>query len=311
MKNCLSYLDTTGNMRFGVTVAGGCNGSSSTNQTLLNNQGDVALDFSNTLYVANYDNRLLSFPYNNRTGQTLRTFSDWPGFLYFDRRTSNLYITVMNGDLVYIWPANQTIPPNGVTYYNCSIQLVRTPTAVIVDSNGTVYIASYNCNWITRWLPNATAGALFLGSPSGTCGATSQTLCTPYGMALDEINSYLYVADRYNNRIQRFSLNGSNIGETILGSAGMGKNPNQLNSPTDIYLSKIDGSLYICDYLNNRIQKWMQNQTFAITIAGSSNGTAGNTAYLLNQPYAFTFDYEEKYLYVSDGLNNRVQRFLL
>lgn len=296
-------------MRFGITVAGGCNDSSSTDQILLNAPADVAIDLDNRLYVGNNDNRLLIFPFNNRTGQTLQTFSSWPSFIYFDQRTSKFYITLMDGHLVYIRPTNQTIPPNGITYNNCSLKWLQYPTGIVVDSNGTVYISSHYCDWVIKWLPNATTGILVAGSPSYSCLTTSQSLCSPYGLALDEVNSYIYVADRFHHRIQRFRLNGSNTGETILGSTGMGKGVNQLNSPTDIYLSKIDGSLYICDYENHRVQKLLKNQTSAITFAGSSNGTSGITPYLLNQPYAFAFDYQEKYAYVSDSTNNRIQRF--
>ena len=225
-------------MRFGVTVAGDCNG----NTSILDAPGDVALDLNNTLYVANTNNRLLIFPLNNLTGQTLQTFSSRPCYIYFDQRTLNFYISFINQGRVYIRPANKTIPPNGINYNNCSLNGIWTPTIMVVDSNGTVYISSYNCNFVTKWLPDATTGILVAGSPTGSYGSTSTTLYIPYGLALDEINGYLYVADRYNSRIQRFNLNGSNIGTTILGSAGVGTNANQLNLPTDIYLSKIDGS---------------------------------------------------------------------
>jgi DNA-binding beta-propeller fold protein YncE len=297
-------------MPFGITVAGGCNGSSTTNQTLLNAQADVMLGSNNTMYVADGSNQLLLFNLNNRTGRALRSFGSWPTFLFYDNRSSIIYITVLYVDLVYLWPTNQTIPPNGISSSVCSMYTIYYPTSVISDSLGNVYVASYECNWVTKWVPNATNGTLVVGSPSGTAGADSQSFSAPYGLALDEPNSALYVSDRLNHRVQKFIL-GSSVGVTVAGGNGYGPAANQLNNPTEIYLSKLDGSLYIADSFNNRVQKWHVNATSGITVAGSPNGIAGLSPYLMNLAYALAVDDQENYLYVSDCNNNRIQRFPL
>ena len=298
-------------MHFGVTVAGGCNGSSTTNQTTLDWQAGITLDQNNMLYVADYSYKLIMFGENNRTGRVLRSFSSWPTFLFYDNRTSFIYITLLDGNLAYIWPTNKTIPPNGISFSTCSLNWLYGPAGIVVDSVGNVYISSYLCNWVTKWAPNATNSTVVAGSPSGNSGSTSQLLYAPYNLALDEANSFLYVADRYNHRIQRFVLGGSGIGVTVAGGNGMGSAANQLYHPTDIYLSRFSNSIYIADSLNNRIQKWQINRTVGTTVAGSPNGAVGNTPYLMNLTYALTIDYEENYLYVSDSNNNRIQRFAL
>ena len=278
---------------------------------MLINQAGIVLDSNNTLYVGDNGNRILAFTLGNLTGTELMNFDNWPALMCFDNRTSSIYIVVVLSYLVYIWPSNQTIPPDGIPGTNCSLSTLFGPTGIAVDSVGNVYISSLYCNWITKWAPNATTGVLFAGSPTGDFGWDAITLYAPYGIALDEVNSFLYVADRYNYRIQRFPLNGSGIGVTVAGDNGEGPASNQLYRPTDIYLSKLDGSLYIVDCYNSRIQKWLLNATDGITVVGDPNGAAGNTSYLLNMPYSFAFDREEKYMYVSDSLNNRVQRFTL
>ncbi|CAF2813417.1 unnamed protein product [Rotaria sp. Silwood2] len=298
-------------MSFGVTIAGGCNGNSSTNQTILSAQADILLGYNNTLYVGDNTNQLYMFHLNNRTGQALRSFGSWPSFLVLDNKTSNIYITIMYAHLAYIWPTNKTIPPSGISYSNCSMNWLYFPTGIAVDSLGNVYISSYSCNWITKWAPNATSGTLVAGSSSGTAGSDSLSLNVPYGLALDEFNSYIYVADRSNHRIQRFALNGSGVGVTVAGGNGSGLAANKLFRPTDLYISRLDGSVYIADCYNNRIQKWQKNATFGVTIAGSSMGIAGRTPYLLSFAYGLAVDYEENYLYVSDSNNNRIQRFSL
>ena len=297
---------------YGVTVAGGCNGNSSTNQTLLLWPADVLITNNGTLYVANYDNRLLAFDSNNRTARTVATFGNWPTFLFIDNQTANIYVSVIQLDLIYILPGNRTIPPDRTQTGNCSLNRLSRPTVVILDSVGRVYIASFGCHWVTRWAPNATTGTLIAGSPLGNQGSDSQSLNYPYGLALDEPQSFLYVADRSNNRIQRFLLGGSGIGVTVAGGNGPGVGPNQLNGPTEIYLSKLNGSLYIADSYNNRVQRCsMSNSSSCVTVAGSASGTAGLTAYLMDLTYAISVDESETYLYVTDSNNARIQRFLL
>jgi DNA-binding beta-propeller fold protein YncE len=185
------------------------------------------------------------------------------------------------------------------------------PSGITVDSVGHVYISSVDCNRVTKWAPNANNSIVVAGSSIGSAGSSSLSLDASYGLALDECNTFLYVVDRNNHRIKRFILGGSGIGETVAGGHGQGSAANQFKYPNDIYVSKLVGSLYIGDCDNNRIQQWQMNATFGTTIARNPNGILGSTPYLFNTPYGFTIDDEENYLYVSDGLNNRIQRFSL
>ena len=66
-----------------------------------------------------------------------------------------------------------------------------------------------------------------------------------------------------------------------------------------------------CACANNRIQKWIEGDIQGVTIAGSSNGIAGVGADSLYGPAGVTMDDNETYLFVSDSMNNRVQRFTL
>ena len=299
-------------MLIGATVAGQCDDGLNTNYTAILEPWDVlVVGGSKTLYVADSVHRLLAFAPGTRTSQSLRSFPSWPTILYFDNRTNSIYVSVIMAHRIYIWPSNQTIPSSGITYSNCSMNWLYQPSGVVVDSLGNVYIASYQCNWVTKWAPNATSSTLIAGSSTGAWGSTSLLLNTPHGLALDEINSFIYVVDRFNNRVQRFPLNGSGIGVTVAGGNGFGSAANRFNGPTDMFLSKIDGSIYVADCYNNRVQKWRRNATFGTTVAGDPSGVAGNSSYLLNLIFGLAIDDEEKYLYVGDCNNNRIQRFSL
>ncbi len=208
-------------------------------------------------------------------------------------------------------PTNKTIPPSGKAGTFCSDSSLYYPTGIVADSVGNIYIASYFCNWVMKWAPNATNAIIIAGSAAAIAGSDSLSLYAPFGLRLDEANSFIYVADRYNFRVQRFPLDGSGNGVTVAGGNGQGPLANQLDLPSDIFLSKLDGSIYITDCYNNGIQKWEVNAATGSTVAGSPNGTSGNTPYLMKQSYSLAIDDDEKYLYVSDSQNNRVQGFSL
>lgn len=296
---------------YGVTVAGNCNGSSSPTQTALNWPSDVLLLPNATLYVGNYDGRLLAYDANNRIGRTTRIFSSWPTFMYFDNRTLEFYVSVVDLHLVYLLSSNRTIPPDGSPTGVCSTSRLNRPKVVITDSSGNAYISSNACHWVMKWSPNASNGTVVAGSTTGTAGTSAASLSSPYGVVLDEANSFLYVADSGNNRIQRFLLNGTSSAVTVAGGNGGGSAPNQLRSPIEILRSKLDGSLYIADRYNHRVQKWLRNASSGVTVAGSTNGTSGITSYLMTEAYAISLNENETYLYVTDTNNYRMQRFSL
>lgn len=89
-------------------------------------------------------------------------------------------------------------------------------------------------------------------------------------MALDSSNA-IYVADRFNNRIQKWIIGGSS-GTTVAGQANgtSGSALNYLNGPCDVLVDS-SGSLYVADTENHRILFFTVGATFGIIKAG--NGT--------------------------------------
>ncbi|CAF1075166.1 unnamed protein product [Rotaria sp. Silwood1] len=69
-------------------------------------------------------------------------------------------------------------------------------------------------------------------------------------------------------------------------------------------------AVYVADTWNNRIQKWSKNAQEGITVAGSSNGSYGYDAALLNNPVDIFVDTETGVLYIADTYNRRIQRWL-
>ncbi|CAF4235292.1 unnamed protein product, partial [Adineta steineri] len=133
---------------------------------------------------------------------------------------------------------------------------------------------------------------------TGTAGSTSVTLNYPYGIFVD-INLNLYVADTYNNRIQKFAsgqLNGTTIATGAIVLAG----------PTSVIFDA-DGYIFITDCFNQRLIGSGPNGFRCIA---ACSGSAGSSSSQLFYPHTMSFDsYGD--IFVVDQSNNRVQKFLL
>lgn len=83
---------------------------------------------------------------------------------------------------------------------------------------------------------------------------------------------------------------------------------NRFNTPYSIALD-VSNTMYVADFLNNRVQKWATNDIQGTTVAGLANGTSGSTPNTLIRPTSVIID-EDSNVYVSDSGNHRIQLFL-
>lgn len=137
--------------------------------------------------------------------------------------------------------------------------------AVVSAADGTLYIADYYSVW--QLTPQGVLSRL-AGDANGSYGNTGDTgpgttakLSTLSGLALDEANGFLYIADQGNLRIRQIEL----ASGTIYGYAGGGANggkPWGDNGPADsAYLNPSgvsvapNGDVYISDQTSGSIRK--------------------------------------------------------
>jgi len=87
----------------------------------------------------------------------------------------------------------------------------------------------------------------------------------------------------------------------ITGSSGMTNTT--LNFPYDMTMDYAN-NLYIADFINNRVQKYLFGSSFGQTIAG--NGTSSSSQYHLSLPTHVIVDTNGDY-YITDRANHRIQ----
>ncbi|MFA6978550.1 MAG: alpha/beta hydrolase-fold protein [Ignavibacteriaceae bacterium] len=161
----------------------------------------------------------------------------------------------------------------------------------------------------------------FTMSQSGT---SSTALNSPSGATVDPTTGKLFVVDRYNNRILRWSstakMNNGSSAEAVLGqpdfnTATSGLSASKFNDPLRAHVD-ITGNLWVSDYLNNRILRFDKASSklsgaSADAVLGQSNFTTnsgGTSASKIKGPVGVFTDINGR-LWITDRLNHRVLRF--
>ncbi len=212
-------------------------------------------------------------------------------------------------------------PADGATATSTS---AAKPPAIAVDGSGNVYFPSPSDHRVYKV---STAGILTIVAGNGSSGFSGDggspitaQLNDPYGVAVNNAGTAIYISDRNTNRVRLVS------GGTIITIAGGGTGcPQQTNtvgdncsgtsatlsSPAALALSSSGNVLYIADSLNYRIRQITGGVIG--TVAGNGiccflgdNGPA--TAAQLNYAAALAIDNSTGDLYIGDSENFRVRK---
>ncbi len=306
-------------LQSGTTVAGNANGTAGATLNALYEPWGLAFGPDGSLFVAEYGNsRVIKLPEGSLTGTLVagtgvagtsaNQFNAATGIVVDE--SSNIYVVDDYNCRVMLWRNNSSsgVIVAGTGSCSSTASTFYYSVGLAIDSQKTIYLSDQNTARVMKWKQNATYGTLIAGT--NVSGSGSQQLNRPFALYLDELNSYLYITDANNHRIQRYYLGVTTNVTTVAGGNGPGSGTNQLNTPNGVCVSKKTGAIYIADTNNNRIQRWSPGATSGVTIVGIA-GTSGTASTLLNRPVVVALSPNETFLYVSDFYNNRVQRFQL
>ncbi|CAF1350038.1 unnamed protein product [Adineta ricciae] len=131
-------------------------------------------------------------------------------FIHVNDDQNALYVSDYQNNRIqkFIIGGNGTgITVAGGTGSGTGFNQLNSPAGICVTRDGqTLYVADYNNNRIMKWNIGDTQGSLVAGSATGIPGKTAQLLNGPADLAFDPTETYLYVSDYNNRRIQRFRL---------------------------------------------------------------------------------------------------------
>jgi sugar lactone lactonase YvrE len=206
------------NSSSGVMVAG--TGSPGTAWNAISNSVGLAVDSHGNIYVCDYGNARVTKWAPNATSGTLVAGQNGasgggnqqlnrPYGLYLDETNSSLYIADFLNHRIQRYNLNVTANPTtvagGYGQGSGSNQLDQPAGVYVSKKTGDIYIADQNNHRIQRWSSGATSGVTIVGI-SGVSGTNATMLNAPADVILNKNETYMYVSDNNNHRVQRYNM---------------------------------------------------------------------------------------------------------
>lgn len=205
---------------------------------------------------------------------------------------------------------------------------LNSPFALHVDAAGALYIVDRGNNRVLMFTAAAAGDTLadqvygqtnFTTSTPNSGGRSATTLNSPSAVTTDATGN-LYVSDEINNRVLVYETLPTRdgtadrvYGQADFSSASSGASASLLNAPAGLAVA-LDGTLFVAEFLNNRVLQFNPGDTVADRVFGQPNFTTGTSntggisASSLSSVVGIALDNNQNLL-VADRGNNRVLRF--
>lgn len=174
------------------------------------------------------------------------------------------------------------------------------PRGLAVAPDGSLYVADSRNHRIQKFSPDGafiTSWGGYAAQDSGD--APGGTFNEPWGVAVGP-GGFVYVADTWNHRIQKFSADGKFI--TMWGSPGLAEEPDHFWGPRGIAVDE-KGLVYVTDTGNNRVVVFDADGNYQTQFG--RNGIAPGE---FDEPVGIAVD-EDGLVYIADTWNQRIQIF--
>lgn len=219
-----------------------------------------------------------------------------PEGIFIHKQSDILYVADTSNERIQMFSLQEQSSVGTTVIYN-----VTYPTKIYVDDENNeqvIYVTLRNDDRIKKWIKGSSEGV----EVGGEC-----LMCEAVWVD-QEKNVYMTSVMRHS--VYKWSPR-TNIKTVVAGRENAQGSMNySLNSPEGIYVDGTSGAVYVADYANNRIQKWLKNASEGTTVAGLSTGEAGSDLETLSYPTAVRVDDDTQVVYVADSDNNRIQRWL-
>jgi DNA-binding beta-propeller fold protein YncE len=242
--------DTTNNRIQKFTAAGqfiSQFGTFGTDAGELTNPNAVAVDSAGNAFVADRSNhRVMQF---DASGAFVR------GWGWSVDTAADAFETCTAASLCEIGTAVNSNTKNGGFF---------SPHAIAVDGAGDVYVSEFAGDQrVQRFRPGPTVTFV---AGWGAPGSAPGQFARPVGLAIDSAPN-VFVADRDNSRVQKFTSTGSFL--DVIGSLGPGDG--QINVAEDVAIGP-DGNLWVAESNNRRVQKFTPDGAFLASYTGFQPG---------------------------------------
>lgn len=304
------YSETTGNVVETRSAKGSVSGSptppvfaaafgsSGSGEGQFTFGGNVALDSSGNVWVADYgNNRIEKFSPEGKFLASIGTKGsgegqmDEPYAIAINKTSGDIYVAEIGNQRVqelssegsFIRAFGSKGSGNGE---------FDEPDGLAIDQTGHVWVADSGNNRIEEF---SSEGAFI--KTVGSKGSGTGELKEPNGITFS--GKDFYVSDWGNSRIEEFSEAGGFIRQ--FGSSGTGNG--QFKSVHGVAADPVSGNIYVADSENHRVQEFTANGTF-ITKFGSEGSGNGKFKY----PWGIAIT-SEGTLYIGDIDNERIDEW--
>ena len=221
---------------------------------------DMAVDSSGQTWVVDNTGKVLIFnTSNNFVSEFKSGMFSHPAGIAFDG-AGNVYVS----DGAAFW--NDDIGNHRVLVFNSAGTLLSTIGTTGIKGAGNnlffgpqhievygseLYVADGGNNRVQIFVISNPEVPVYFRTIGGSSGSGDYQFDHPAGVAVN--GSYIYVADRNNNRVQVFTRTGQDYVMTI--GTGWGTGNDQFKSPSDVAVDSA-GNLYVADFVNCRVQQF-------------------------------------------------------
>lgn len=174
------------------------------------------------------------------------------------------------------------------------------PRNLAVSPDGTIFVTDADNHRIQHLNPDGSVINVWGSFADILAGdAPPGTFNQPWDVAVSPDGQFVYVADTWNHRVQKFTADGQFV--TMWGTFGQAETPDAFWGPRDVTVDAA-GNVYVTDTGNKRIVVFDANGNFL-----SQFGEEGFEPGTYYEPVGLAFNPVNNYLYVADTWNQRMQ----